>query len=185
MHISLEDQKSVYRTRSCRVIFRRPVNARLRKPKLIRAVHNLEVWPFSKKRLVEILRESLDNRIFEFDEIARIPELFKNPESSVPQGESVQNATSVMSIIQKEQAKLLKAIEGQLASGSYSDLTIISHGKERRVHQAIVSPQSEFVAKACHFRSQDEGDSSATPSMSTILNFEEEDPELVGGMIQF
>ena len=115
MQVSREDQKSVYRSRECRIIFRQFDNARLRKQKSIRAVvqrHSLEVWPFSRRRLTEILQELLKNQIFESDHIARstFPELFKPPTPSVKQGGIV--VTSVMSVIGKEQAKLLKVIEG-------------------------------------------------------------------------
>lgn len=99
------------------MVFRRFENACLRKRKPIRAVvqsHDLEVWPFSRNRLVEILQHLLKERIFESDDVARstFPELFKTPASSVEQGDTVQKATNVMSVILNEQRKLLKVIEG-------------------------------------------------------------------------
>jgi hypothetical protein len=72
-----------------------------------------------------------------------------------------------------------------LDSGSYSDLTIITHGKERRVHQAIVCPQSEFIAKAGNFRSRNEENSSDRSRSSAIVDFKEEDSDVVGSTIHF
>lgn len=117
MHISREDQKSVYRSKPCRIVFRQFDNACLRKRKPILALvqtHNLQVPQFSRKRLVEILQNLLKQQIFQSDQIARgtFPELFETSVTSVQQGGAVLQATGVMSVIVKEQEKLLKVIEG-------------------------------------------------------------------------
>lgn len=117
MSISREDQKRVYRSKACRILFRQFNNARLRKRKPIRALvqsHNLQVWPLPRDKLVEILQHLLKERVFESDGVARstFPELFETPAPSVEQAGATQKATNVMSVILKEQQELLKVIEG-------------------------------------------------------------------------
>jgi hypothetical protein len=119
MDVSREDRKEVYRTRSCRQVFRQFDNARLRKAKSIRAVvekHNLDVWPFSKHNLVRILQSLLRDGIFDCDVIAQrtFPELFKEPTPPLIKTDdtvALPVDTGVMGIISKNREDLLRQVE--------------------------------------------------------------------------
>ncbi|KAJ8061745.1 hypothetical protein OCU04_009542 [Sclerotinia nivalis] len=70
-----------------------------------------------------------------------------------------------------------KFISQLYSTGKYSDLTIKCQGKEFKVHRAIVCPQSKPLAAAI-----DHGFKEATTG---VINFEEDDPEIVEYMIKF
>ncbi|KAF7859654.1 hypothetical protein EAF04_008733 [Stromatinia cepivora] len=70
-----------------------------------------------------------------------------------------------------------KFISQLYSIGKYSDLTIKCQGKEFKVHRAIVCPQSKPLAAAI--------DHEFKEATTGVINFEEDEPEIVEYMIKF
>jgi hypothetical protein len=62
------------------------------------------------------------------------------------------------------QNSLRASLSGAFKSGTYSDMTVVSGGREFKVHQLIICPRSTFFAAACN------GSFQVAPS-STVIGF--------------
>ncbi|KAM3551744.1 hypothetical protein MY1884_007569 [Beauveria asiatica] len=101
---SRTEKKNVYSDSTLRRLFRQPRFAHLRQVKPVRLAirqHHLSVWPYQEARLVQIVRELLQDCVFESDYIAQshFPELFKSSRPQLPSvREPIDESSTVSSI---------------------------------------------------------------------------------------
>ncbi|KAF1730689.1 hypothetical protein CRV24_008758 [Beauveria bassiana] len=149
---SRTEKKNVYSDSTLRRLFRQPRFAHLRQAKPVRLAirqHHLSVWPYQEARLVQIVRELLQDCVFESDYIAQshFPELFKSSRPQLPSVREPIDESSTVSSIHLSyvppdlqismRENILVQRAGLFASGKYSDLLIIG-GKYYHAHKNIV-----------------------------------------------
>ncbi|KAK8147551.1 hypothetical protein G3M48_001450 [Beauveria asiatica] len=162
---SRTEKKNVYSDSTLRRLFRQPRFAHLRQAKPVRLAirqHHLSVWPYQEVRLVQIVRELLQDCVFESDYIAQrhFPELFKSSRPQLPSVREPIDESSTVSSIHLSyvppdlqismRENILVQRAGLFASGKYSDLLIIG-GKYYHAHKNIVFCYSAVLETACRF----------------------------------
>ncbi|CZR49762.1 uncharacterized protein FPRO_14761 [Fusarium proliferatum ET1] len=188
-------REAVYMNDYCRYVFSLPENLYISRQKSIRLVvrrHAVVVANFTEHKLVEILHYLIGQGVFRYPSAAaqEFPNL---REAGITIGVQSPADISIENRLPESQTHEMTTIDlswlrDSFDDNSYSDLILVSRGRQYNAHRAIVCPQSPVIAKKCKFQDATQGGTlcdTCGASPGYYFDFLDDDPQAVDCLIQY